>query len=319
MIADDQFPYRVYGAQQDNSHGGDREPHAAAPASARATGTTVGGGESGYIAPKPGDPDVVYAGCYDGYLDALRPPHRPGARRHRLARQPDGLGRRGHEVPLPVDVPDRDLAARSERRSTPAATCSSARRTRARAGRPSAPTSRATTRRSSAPRAARSPRTTPASSTTARSSRSPSRRSRRACSGRAPTTAWSTCSRDGGKTLGERHAAGRCPEWSMISQIDASPHDAGHRLRRGQPLQARRLPAVRLRDARLRQDLALDRGRPARPTPSCAWCARTRCARACCSPAPRPASTCRFDDGAHAGSPLAAQPARASCRSPTSS
>ena len=33
---------------------------------------------------------------------------------HGLARQPDGLGRRGHEVPLPVDLPDRGLAARPE-------------------------------------------------------------------------------------------------------------------------------------------------------------------------------------------------------------
>ena len=67
VITDDAFPSRVYGAQQDNSTLG----------IASATGGfgidrtdwyPVGGGESGYIAPKPGDPDFVYAGSYDGYL-----------------------------------------------------------------------------------------------------------------------------------------------------------------------------------------------------------------------------------------------------------
>ena len=120
---------------------------------------------------------------------ALRPPDEAGARRHGLPREPHGLGRRGHEVPLPVDVTHRDLAPRSRDASTPRATCSSSRGTAARAGRPSVPTSPATTSRSSAPRAAPSPRTTPASSTTGRSSPSRSRGSRRASCGRAPTTA----------------------------------------------------------------------------------------------------------------------------------
>jgi photosystem II stability/assembly factor-like uncharacterized protein len=67
VITDDAFPYRVYGAQQDNS----------TLAIASRTGGfgidrtdwyPVGGGESGYIAPKPGEADIVYAGSYDGYL-----------------------------------------------------------------------------------------------------------------------------------------------------------------------------------------------------------------------------------------------------------
>ncbi len=67
VITDDAFPYRVYGAQQDNST-------LAVPSRSDAFGIdrsetyAVGGGESGYIAPKPGDPDIVYAGSYDGYL-----------------------------------------------------------------------------------------------------------------------------------------------------------------------------------------------------------------------------------------------------------
>ena len=54
-------PYHVCGAQQDNStacvsSAGDRELYA------------VGGGESGYIAPDPRNPDVFYAGSYGGHL-----------------------------------------------------------------------------------------------------------------------------------------------------------------------------------------------------------------------------------------------------------
>ena len=31
----------------------------------------VGGGESGYIAPYPPDPDIVYAGAYEGEVRSL--------------------------------------------------------------------------------------------------------------------------------------------------------------------------------------------------------------------------------------------------------
>ncbi len=47
---------------------------------------------------------------------ALRPPDRRVAQRQRLARQPVGHRRRGHEVPLPVDRADRRFAARPEGR-----------------------------------------------------------------------------------------------------------------------------------------------------------------------------------------------------------
>jgi len=67
VIADNQFPYNVYGAQQDNT--------TAAIASASNHGVIdqtdwhpVGGGESGYIAPDPRDPNIVYAGGYEGEL-----------------------------------------------------------------------------------------------------------------------------------------------------------------------------------------------------------------------------------------------------------
>ncbi|HEX4599826.1 MAG TPA: glycosyl hydrolase [Gemmatimonadales bacterium] len=67
VITDDQFPYLIYGAQQDNS--------TVAIASRSDDGAIterdwnhVAGGESGYIAPQPGDPTIVYAGTYMGTL-----------------------------------------------------------------------------------------------------------------------------------------------------------------------------------------------------------------------------------------------------------
>lgn len=73
VVADTRFPYWLYGAQQDNS--------TVAVASASAHGGIgqsdfyeVGGGESGYIAPDPSDPEIVYAGSYGG--DITRYDHR---------------------------------------------------------------------------------------------------------------------------------------------------------------------------------------------------------------------------------------------------
>lgn len=67
VTVDNQFPYFIYGAQQDNSTVG---------IPSRTTGSgisesdwfSVGGGESGYIAVNPADPNIVYAGSYGGYL-----------------------------------------------------------------------------------------------------------------------------------------------------------------------------------------------------------------------------------------------------------
>jgi photosystem II stability/assembly factor-like uncharacterized protein len=67
VITDDQVPYRVYGAQQDNST-------ISLPSRSVLAGITqsdmyeVGGGESGYIAVRPDNPNIVYAGCFHGYL-----------------------------------------------------------------------------------------------------------------------------------------------------------------------------------------------------------------------------------------------------------
>ena len=66
VIATNHFPYQICGAQQDNS--------TLCGPSRKAGGIDVrdwveaGGGESGYIASRPDDPDVVYAGSYGALL-----------------------------------------------------------------------------------------------------------------------------------------------------------------------------------------------------------------------------------------------------------
>jgi len=75
VATDNIFPYRIYGAQQDNTairiyHRGqgnsitqrDWEPTA--------------GGESAYLAPDPQNPDIVYGGTYKGYM--IRVDHQTG-------------------------------------------------------------------------------------------------------------------------------------------------------------------------------------------------------------------------------------------------
>lgn len=63
VTADTRFPYRVYGAQQDNST-------ASVPSRGRGF-YEVGGGESGHIAVDPRNPDIVYAGSYGGALTRM--------------------------------------------------------------------------------------------------------------------------------------------------------------------------------------------------------------------------------------------------------
>ncbi len=67
VTTDNAFPYRIYGAQQDNSTVRIRH---------RTDGGTIGesdwdrtaGGESAHIAPDPKNPDIVYGGSYGGFL-----------------------------------------------------------------------------------------------------------------------------------------------------------------------------------------------------------------------------------------------------------
>lgn len=78
VTTDNHFPYRIYGAQQDNSTV--RIAH-------RTSGGSIGesdwertaGAESAHIAPDPKDSDIVYGGNYGGYL--MRINHRTEERR----------------------------------------------------------------------------------------------------------------------------------------------------------------------------------------------------------------------------------------------
>ncbi len=82
VITDDRFPYWIYGAQQDNT-----TVAIASGSRGAAIDVTdwhsVGGCESGWIAPKPKDPDVVFAGCYGGSI--TRYDHRTGQARQIVA------------------------------------------------------------------------------------------------------------------------------------------------------------------------------------------------------------------------------------------
>ena len=70
LVVDDQWPYRVYGPQQDNS----TISVPSRPARGRVVWPdwyAVGGGESGHIAVDPRDPDIIYAGSYGGRITRL--------------------------------------------------------------------------------------------------------------------------------------------------------------------------------------------------------------------------------------------------------
>jgi len=82
VTTDDQFPYRVYGCQQDNTC-------LSIPSRTDGSGIaredwwTIGGCESGYVAVDPRDPEITYAGCYGGAIG--RQDHRTGQEREVMA------------------------------------------------------------------------------------------------------------------------------------------------------------------------------------------------------------------------------------------
>ncbi len=67
VSTDTRFPYRVYGAQQDNSTVS-IAGRSDSGAIDRADWYAAGGCESGYVVPSPANSDVVFAGCYDGFI-----------------------------------------------------------------------------------------------------------------------------------------------------------------------------------------------------------------------------------------------------------
>ena len=113
VITDTRTPYYVYGAQQDNS--------TVAIASRSDDGAigrdnwyAVGGGEAGYIAPYPPDPNIVYAGDYQGNITRF---DRRTNQVQNIAVSPElsDATRRGHtRAPFSVDGAHRDFSARPE-------------------------------------------------------------------------------------------------------------------------------------------------------------------------------------------------------------
>ena len=79
VSADNDFPYRLLGAQQDNSAVRIRSRSAFGPAIGERDWEPTAGGESGYIIARPDNPDIVYGGSYGG--DLVRYDHATGDER----------------------------------------------------------------------------------------------------------------------------------------------------------------------------------------------------------------------------------------------
>ena len=114
VSTDNHFPYRIYGAQQDNSTVRIASRSRGFGISERDWESTAGG-ESGHIAPHPKDPEIVFGGSYGGFLTRIN--HRAKTRRnvHIWPDNPMGYGAGDSEVPLPVELPDLLFAARAAR------------------------------------------------------------------------------------------------------------------------------------------------------------------------------------------------------------
>jgi hypothetical protein len=69
VVVDDEWPYRIYGAQQDNSTISVPMRGGSGFSQVVPDWYSVGGCESGHIAVDPRDPDVIYAGCYGGSIE----------------------------------------------------------------------------------------------------------------------------------------------------------------------------------------------------------------------------------------------------------
>ncbi len=89
VTVDTQTPYRLYGAQQDNT---------TISVASRSDNTVItqadtfeiGGGESGYIAVRPDDPNIIYAGSFAGVI--TRYDRRSGQRQNIAAWSEEGAG-----------------------------------------------------------------------------------------------------------------------------------------------------------------------------------------------------------------------------------
>lgn len=80
VSADDAVPYNVMGAMQDLGTAAGPSNSLADPGIRLADWLYVGGGEAGHVVAEPGNPDVIYAGEYGGYIS--RYDRRTGQARH---------------------------------------------------------------------------------------------------------------------------------------------------------------------------------------------------------------------------------------------
>ena len=69
VVVDNGFPYRLYGAQQDNTTITVPSWSDANRLHAKQYWYSVGGCETGPIALNPDNPDIIYSGCYGGVMD----------------------------------------------------------------------------------------------------------------------------------------------------------------------------------------------------------------------------------------------------------
>ena len=79
VTTDNSFPYRILGAQQDNSTVRIKHRSTSGSGIDFRDWEETAGGESGHVTAKPDDPDVVYGGSYGGYLTMVN--HRTGENR----------------------------------------------------------------------------------------------------------------------------------------------------------------------------------------------------------------------------------------------
>ena len=76
VTTDTSFPYRILGAQQDNSTVRIKHRSTSGGGIGPEDWQETAGGESGHVVAKPDDPDIVFGGSYGGYLTMLN--HRTG-------------------------------------------------------------------------------------------------------------------------------------------------------------------------------------------------------------------------------------------------
>ena len=223
VITDNAFPYRIYGAQQDNSTVRIRSRGDSA-ASPSAIGSRPPAARAAIIAVNPEDPDIVYGGSYGGYLERSQPSHATNMRNINVwPDNPLGAGagdlKYRFQWNFPIFFSPHDpntlyaagnvlfKTTNEGSRWTPISP-DLTRNDQVQA-RPVGRTDHQGQHRRS--------------NTTARSSPPPNRRSKRACCGAAPTTAWCIVSRDGGKHWDQRHAAR-----SARMEHDQQPRSPSH-------------------------------------------------------------------------------------------